>query len=87
MLEPTRPPTIESVSVTSRTVAVVRVTRSTRPTRPSLLTTVMSGPTPAREPASMVTVLLKDCDGPTATTRAGTSACPRSWAAWVSPSY
>ena len=47
----------------------------------------MSGPIPAWEPASIVTVLLKDCEGPTATTRAGTSAWPRSWAAWVRPSY
>ena len=61
----------------SSTVAVVRVTRRTRPTRPSLLITVMSGPIPAVEPASMVTVLLKDCEEPYATTRAGTSAPPR----------
>ena len=87
MLEPTRPPTVESGSMTSSTVAVLRVTRRTRPTRPSLLTTVMSGPTPASEPASMVTVKLCDWRDPTATTRAGTRADPRSSAAVVSPSY
>ena len=41
-------------------------TRSTRPTRPSLLSTVMSGWTPASEPASMVTVRENDWDGPEA---------------------
>ena len=65
----------------------MRVTRSTRPTRPSLLTTVMSGPTPDSEPASMVTVKLCDWREPSATTRAGTSADPRSSAAVVRPSY
>ncbi len=74
MLSPTRPPTTESASTISSTVAVVLVTRSTRPTSPSLLSTVMSGGMPAREPASMVTVRENDCDGPSPTTRAGTRA-------------
>ena len=73
--------------MTSSTVAVVRVVRSTRPTRPSSLTTVWSGRTPASEPASMVTVREKDCEGPMPTTRAGTSAWPRFSEALVSPSY
>ena len=47
---------------------------TTRPTRPSLLSTVMSGWTPALVPASMVTVRVNDWAGPIATTRAGTSA-------------
>ena len=63
------------------------VTRRTRPTRPSLLTTVMSGPTPAADPASMVIVKLCDWRDPTATTRDGTRAWPRSVAALVRPSY
>ena len=40
------------------------------------MTTVMSGPTPASEPASMVTVKLCDCARAEATTRAGTRADP-----------
>ena len=74
MLSPTRPPTTDSASTTSSTVAVELVTRRTRPTSPSLLRTVMSGWTPAREPASMVTVCEKDWDGPSPTTREGTRA-------------
>ena len=74
MLCPTRPPTTESASTMSSTVAVVLVTRSTRPTSPSLFRTVMSGRMPAREPASMVTVRENDWDGPSPTTRAGTRA-------------
>ena len=74
MLLPSRPPTTDSRSTSSSTVAVERSARSTRPTRPSLLSTVMSGCTPEERPASMVTVREKDCAGPTATTRAGTSA-------------
>ena len=74
MLRPTRPPTVESASTTSSTVAVVEVTRRIRPTRPWPLTTVMSGASPARLPASMVTVRENDCAGPIAITRAGTSA-------------
>ena len=87
MLSPMRPPTTDSASITSSTVAVVLVTRSTRPTSPSALTTVWSGWTPAAEPASMVTVREKDCEAPTPTTRAGTSACPSVLAALVRPSY
>ncbi len=74
MLSATRPPTVESASTTSSTVAVLRVTRRVRPTSPSLLTTVMSGARPAAEPASMVTVRENDWAGPRPTTRAGTSA-------------
>ena len=74
MLSPTRPPTTDSPSTTSSTVAVERVTRSTRPTSPSLLMTVMSGRMPASEPASMVAVREKDWLGPSPTTRAGTRA-------------
>ena len=74
MLDPSRPPTTDSWSTSSSTVAVERSARSTRPTRPSLLSTVMSGRTPEVVPASMVTVRENDCAGPIATTRAGTSA-------------
>ena len=74
MLEPSRPPTTDSWSTSSSTVAVDRSARTTRPTSPSLLSTVMSGRTPARVPASMVTVRENDCAGPIATTRAGTRA-------------
>ena len=74
MLDPSRPPTTESWSTSSSTVAVERSARTTRPTRPSLLSTVMSAVTPARVPASIVTVRPNDCAGPIATTRAGTSA-------------
>ena len=72
MVSPTRAPTVEDGSVMSSTVAVVRPAETTRPTRPAPLTTVMSGRTPASVPASMVTVLEKDCAGPQPTTRLGT---------------
>ena len=74
MLLSTRPPTVESASMTSSTVAVVLVTRMTRPTRPAALTTVRSGRRPARVPASIVTVREKVWAAPTPITRAGTSA-------------
>ena len=73
-VEPSRPPTTDSWSTMSSTVAVVRSARTTRPTRPSLLSTVMSGWMPEEVPASMVTVRVNDWAGPIATTRAGTRA-------------
>ena len=87
MLLPIRPPTTESASRISRIVAVVRVARITRPTSPSLLSTVMSAVTPARVPASIVTVRENDWLEPTAMTWAGTSEWPVSAAAWARPSY
>ena len=63
---PSRPPTVESRSMISSTVAVVADAAITRPTRPSALTTVRSGTTPSSVPASIVTVREKDWAGPIA---------------------
>ncbi len=86
LLEPSRPPTTESVSRMSSTLAVLRVALITRPTRPSLFSTVMSLRTPEVVPASMVTVRENDCIGPMPTTRAATRAYPVWFAVPVRPS-
>ena len=48
---------VDDTSVASRTVDVVELTLTTRPTRPLPFSTVSSGLTPSRLPASIVTVL------------------------------
>ena len=59
-----RTPTDDSGSIASRTVEVVGPDVLTRPTSPSPLSTVMSGRTPSRVPASIVTVHENVCAAP-----------------------
>ena len=73
MFDPRRPPTTESVSRISSTLAVERVAAMT-PTSPSLFSTVMSLRMPEEVPALIVTVREKDCIGPIPTIAATTSA-------------
>ena len=75
MFEPSRPPTTESWSTSSSTVAVRAVGADHAADEAVVVEHGhVGGGRRSVVPASMVTVRENDCAGPIATTRAGTSA-------------